>query len=159
MHVWSLLAYSMALLLWIHCVLIQCYRTVCIYACSYMLTAATSNKIQAPEETVYYSASLVNNYTIVTLYMHILVSITNHSDLICPLPKQDSRNNRTAWFGWSLWPHQGLWNIPVPASKETLYWRLVGLTSLKYAGEHTYVQALFLLHTENCEFSEHNTSC
>ena len=52
-------------------------------------------------------------------------------------PKLNSRHDRLAYFGWSLWPQQSLWNIPLPTSKETLYWRLVGPTCLTYARDNT----------------------
>ena len=26
-----------------------------------------------------------------------------------------------AYFGWRLWPHQSLWNLPIPTSKGILY--------------------------------------
>ena len=40
-------------------------------------------------------------------------------------------------FGWSPWPYQSIWIFPIPSSKETLYWRRVGPTCLRYARENT----------------------
>ena len=61
------------------------------------------------------------------------------------LPKQSSRHDRRAWLGWSLWLHQSLWIIPIPTSKEILYWRLVGPTCLRHAGENTEMMSMHVL--------------
>ena len=74
-------------------------------------------------------------------------------NVISVLLKLNSRHDRLAYFGWSLWPQQSLWIIPIPTSKEILYWRHVGPTCLRYARENTGYDSIMSIETT------HNYSC
>ena len=75
-----------------------------------------------------------------------------------------SRHNSRAYFGWRLWPHQSFWNLLIHTSKEVLYWRLVGLTCLMYAGR-TLAHGIYLWGVKNkstyqtLPLCEETTSC
>ena len=71
-------------------------------------------------------------------YMHAVFS-----------PKQNSRHDSRACFGWRLWPHQSFCNLPIHTSKGILYWRLVGPTCFMYAGENTGMYNIHVLYKHN----------
>ena len=48
-------------------------------------------------------------------------------------PKQKSRHDGRAWFGWGLWPNHGFWILP--HSNIKVYWRLVGRHALCMLGK------------------------
>ena len=50
------------------------------------------------------------------------------------LPKQNSRHDRRAWCGWSLWPHQSFWVIPFPRQRELCTEGLLGRHALGILG-------------------------
>ena len=61
------------------------------------------------------------------------------------LPKLNSRHDRLAYFGWSLWPQQSLWIIPIPTLKELCTEGILGQHALGML-EETLVMTLVYIY-------------
>ena len=100
-------------------------------------SAAIAGKASALT-TTNYMRLIVMHYSVVVGF-EIACVCANFRSMCSILPKQTLRHDGRAKFGWSHWPHQSHYTLPIPTSKKSLYWRLVGPTCLvyMYAGENT----------------------
>ena len=71
--------------------------------------------------------------------LEIVIALATRYGAYSILPKQTLRHDGREKFRWSHLICQSYYTHPIPTSKESVYWRLVGPTCLMYAGENTGV--------------------